>query len=368
MFGFFKNKKQDYEVKINSVDTLIVRAGDNLLKAALEADIAWPHDCRVGSCGTCKCKLVDGKIKALADFSYVLEGEELSDGYILACQTQLRSDVSIEVELLSDSQKQSHWEADAVITKINDLTYDIKEVIVEIDAADLPQGVELYKAGQYADLKVPEVEAGRNYSFASAPQSGQNEFRFYIREVPGGEFTGWLFKQDRTGQSLIMSGPYGLFGLKEEPVAMTCVAGGSGMSAIISVLEQALVSGVKRDVRFLFGARTQADLYCEDLIQQLAINWEKQNLGSFRYIPCLSQEPEDSSWQGRRGSCINFIVEDNVELTGQAYLCGPPGMIDAGIEVFVKNGIKADQVFFDKFLDKSNSHPIEDAEKKRLKD
>jgi xylene monooxygenase electron transfer component len=368
MFGFFKNKKQDYEVKINSVDTLIVRAGDNLLKAALEADIAWPHDCRVGSCGTCKCKLVDGKIKALADFSYVLEGDELSDGYILACQTQLRSDVSIEVELLSDSQKQSHWEADAVITKINDLTYDIKEVIVEIDAADLPQGVELYKAGQYADLKVPEVEAGRNYSFASAPQSGQNEFRFYIREVPGGEFTGWLFKQDRTGQSLIMSGPYGLFGLNEKPVAMTCVAGGSGMSAIISVLEQALVSGVKRDVRFLFGARTQADLYCEDLIQQLATNWEKQNLGSFRYIPCLSQEPEDSSWQGRRGSCIEFIVEDNIELTGQAYLCGPPGMIDAGIEVFVKNGITADQVFFDKFLDKSNSHPIEDAEKKRLKD
>jgi NAD(P)H-flavin reductase/ferredoxin len=361
MFGFFKNKKQDYEVKINSVDTLIVRAGDNLLKAALEADIAWPHDCRVGSCGKCKCKLVDGKIKPLADFSYVLEGEEIRDGYILACQTQLRSDVSIDVELLSDSQKQSHWEADAVITKINDLTHDIKELIVEIDAADLPQGIELYKAGQYADLKVPEVEAGRNYSFASAPQSGQNEFRFYIREVPGGEFTGWLFKQDRTGQSLIMSGPYGLFGLKEEPVAMTCVAGGSGMSAIISVLEQALVSGVKRDVRFLFGARTQADLYCEDLIKQLATDWEKQNLGSFQYIPCLSQEPEDSSWQGRRGSCIEYIVEDNIELTGQAYLCGPPGMIDAAIEVFVKNGITADEIFFDKFLDKSNTHPVASA-------
>ena len=361
MFGFFKNKKQDYEVKINSVDTLIVRAGDNLLKAALEADIAWPHDCRVGSCGKCKCKLVDGKIKPLADFSYVLDGEDIRDGYILACQTQLRSDVSIDVELLSDSEKQSHWEADAVITKINDLTHDIKEVVVEIDAADLPQGVELYKAGQYADLKVPEVEAGRNYSFASAPQSGQNEFRFYIREVPGGEFTGWLFKEDRTGQALKMSGPYGLFGLKEDPVAMTCVAGGSGMSAVISVLEQALKSGVKRDVRFLFGARTQADLYCEDLIQQLATDWEKQNLGSFQYIPCLSQEPVDSSWQGRRGSCIEFIVEDDSKLSGQAYLCGPPGMIDAAIEVFEKNGITADEIFFDKFLDKSNTHPVASA-------
>lgn len=362
MFGFFKNKKQDYEAKINSVDTLIVRAGDNLLKAALESDIAWPHDCRVGSCGKCKCKLVDGKIKPLADFSYVLEGEDIRDGYILACQTQLKSDVSIDVELLSDSEKQSHWEADAVITKINELTHDIKEIIVEIDAADLPQGVELYKAGQYADLKVEEVESGRNYSFAAAPQPGQNEFRFYIREVPGGEFTGWLFKQDRTGQSLKMSGPYGLFGLKTDPVPMTCVAGGSGMSAIISVLEQALASGVKRDVRFLFGARTQDDLYCEDLIQQIATDWEKQNLGSFQYIPCLSREPEDSTWQGRRGSCIEFIVEDGIELTGQAYLCGPPGMIDAAIEVFENNGIANDEIFFDKFLDKSNTHPVATAE------
>jgi xylene monooxygenase electron transfer component len=365
MFGWFKNKKQDYEAKLNSGNTLIVKAGDNLLKAALEANIAWPHDCRVGSCGTCRCKLVDGKIKALADFSYVLEGDEIRDGYILACQTQLRSDVSIEVKLLSDSQKQIHWEADAVITKINDLTHDIKELIIKIDADDLPQGIELYKAGQYADLKVPGVETGRNYSFASAPQTSQNEFRFYIREVPGGEFTtGWLFKEDRTGQSLKMSGPYGLFGLKEDPVLMTCVAGGSGMSAVISVLEQALITGVKRDVRFLFGARTQADLYCDDLIKQLARDWEKQNLGSFEYIPCLSREPEDSSWQGRRGSCIDFIVKDNVELTGQAYLCGPPGMIDAAIEIFKNNGITADEIFFDKFLDKSNSHPAEDADKK----
>tara|TARA_R110001583_G_scaffold171120_1_gene324580 strand:+ start:19207 stop:20292 length:1086 start_codon:yes stop_codon:yes gene_type:complete len=359
MFGFFKNKKQDYEVKINSGQTLIVKAGDNLLKAALQADIAWPHDCRVGSCGTCKCKLVDGKIKALADFSYVLEGDELQDGYILACQTQLRSNVSIDVALLDDSEKQSHWESDAVITKITDLTYDIKEVIIEIDANELPKGVSLFKAGQYADLKIPDLEEGRNYSFATAPQPGQNQFKFYIRKVPGGEFTSWLFEGDRTGQSLTMSGPFGLFGLKEDRLPMTCVAGGSGMSAVISVLQQALESGLKRDVRFLFGARTQADLYCGELIDQLAADWEKKKLGKFVYIPCLSQEPDDSSWQGRRGSCIDYIVEDGVALSGQAYLCGPPGMIDAGINVFVTNGITNDAIFFDKFLDKSNTHLVD---------
>lgn len=362
MFGFFKSKKQDYEAKINmGSNTLVVKAGDNLLKAALEADIAWPHDCRVGSCGTCKCKLVDGKIKALADFSYVLEGDELQDGFILACQTQLRSDTSIEVELLDDDKKQRHWESDAVITQINDLTHDIKEVTLEIDANELPKGVNLFNAGQYADLKLPDLEDGRNYSFATAPYLNQNQFKFYIRKVPGGEFTEWLFAEERTGQSLTMSGPYGLFGLKEESVPMTCVAGGSGMSAIISVLQQALESGVKRDVRFLFGARTEADLYCGDLINQIAAEWEKNKLGKFVYIPCLSMEAEDSSWQGARGSCIDYIVEEGIVLSGQAYLCGPPGMIDAAIDIFVKNGISNDEIFFDKFLDKSNTHPITSA-------
>ena len=361
MFGFFKNKKQDYEAKINSVDTLIVRAGDNLLKAALEADLAWPHDCRVGSCGKCRCKLVDGKIKPLADFSYVLDGKEINDGYILACQTQLRSDVAINVELLNESEKQSHWEADAVISEINDLTHDIKEIILEINAADLPKNVELYKAGQYADLKLPELDLSRNYSFAAAPHPDQNKFHFYIRKVPGGEFTGWLFDQDRTGHPLKMSGPYGLFSLREAPMPMTCVAGGSGMSAIISILQKALVVGVKRDVRFLFGARTQSDLYCDDLINQLAAEWKSKNLGSFEYIPCLSEEPADSSWLGNRGSCVDFIVEKDIELKGQAYLCGPPGMIDAAMEVFTENGISEDEIFFDKFLDKSHTHPVTNA-------
>lgn len=357
MFGFFKNKKQDYTAKINGSQTITVKAGDNLLKTALEADLAWPHDCRVGSCGTCKCRLVEGKIKPLADFSYVLDGDQLQDGYILACQTALKSDVEIEVELLADGEQQHHWESDAVIKEIRDLTHDIKEIVVEINDPDDVSATELlYKAGQYADLKLPHLDQGRSYSFATAPHIGQKEFMFYIRKVPGGEFTDWLFEEDRTGQTLIISGPYGNFGLAEEPATMTCIAGGSGMSAIIGVLQAALESGVKRDVRFIFGARGQKDLYCDDLIAQMASDWKSKGLGSFEYLPCLSDEPEDSSWQGRRGFNTQFIVDsESNSVSGQAYLCGPPGMIDAAIKVFEENGITKDAIFFDKFLDKSNT-------------
>lgn len=357
MFGFFKNKKQDNTANVNGSESLVVKPGENLLKAALEADLAWPHDCRVGSCGTCKCRLVEGKIKPLADFSYVLEGEELQNGYILACQTQLKTDIEVEVELLGEGEQQHHWESDAVIKQIRDLTHDIKELTIEIiDPDNVSTSELLYKAGQYADLKLSHLKDGRSYSFATAPSIGQKEFLFYIRKVPGGEFTDWLFEEDRTGQTLMMSGPYGKFGLADETATMTCVAGGSGMSAVIGVLQAALESGNKRDVRFIFGARSQKDLYCDELIADMASQWQSKGLGSFEYIPCLSEEPEDSSWQGSRGLCTEFIVDsESNSVSGQAYLCGPPGMIDAAINVFESNGISKDAIFFDKFLDKSNT-------------
>ncbi|MCL4128459.1 UNVERIFIED_CONTAM: hypothetical protein GTU68_061742 [Idotea baltica] len=354
MFGFFKNKKQDHTATINGAQTLTVKNGDNLLKTALEADLAWPHDCRVGSCGTCKCRLVSGKIKPLADFAYTLEAEDLQNNYILACQTALKGDIEVEVELLANAQH--HWESDAVIKQIRDLTYDIKELTIEIIDPDGASSSELlYRAGQYADLKIADLAEGRNYSFATAPEIGQKEFMFYIRKVPGGEFTEWLFAEDRTGQTLTMSGPYGLFGLADEAAEMTCVAGGSGMSAIVGVLQAALEAGQKRDVRFIFGARTQKDLYCDDLIANMAAEWQSKGLGSFEYIPCLSQEPEDSDWTGNRGLVTEYIVKsDTNSVSGQAYLCGPPGMIDAAITVFEANGVTSEAIFFDKFLDKSN--------------
>ena len=84
-----------FDVQGLSID---VAPGQTLLQAALEAGLPYPHNCRVGSCGTCKCRLVAGKVKQLTDTSYVLDGHERAAGAILACQTQLLSDVRIEVE------------------------------------------------------------------------------------------------------------------------------------------------------------------------------------------------------------------------------------------------------------------------------
>ena len=77
MFGLGK-KKGPQEVSLNSDQYKFeVEPEQNILDAALKAGVAFPHDCRVGSCGSCACKLTDGKIKATADFSYVLDGAQL---------------------------------------------------------------------------------------------------------------------------------------------------------------------------------------------------------------------------------------------------------------------------------------------------
>ena len=99
MFGIFKSKPKDFKATIASTgETFEVKGGINLLQAALNAGIKWPHDCRVGSCGTCRCKLKEGKIKPLNDFAYVLDGDMLKDGMILACQSRLKTDVVVEVD------------------------------------------------------------------------------------------------------------------------------------------------------------------------------------------------------------------------------------------------------------------------------
>jgi len=94
----FRRKKQPefHAVTIADADVVLhVKPGTTLLQAALDADIAFPNLCRVGSCGRCKCRLVSGKSKSLVDLSYVLPADEIRDGAILACQALLSSDATV---------------------------------------------------------------------------------------------------------------------------------------------------------------------------------------------------------------------------------------------------------------------------------
>lgn len=352
MFGFFGKSKKDHRVKLQpSGVELEVKAGDNLLKACLTAGLGWPHDCRVGSCGTCRCRLVEGKIKELSDFAYVLDGDELKSGMILACQTLLKSDAVVEITLNgADSHASAVEDVPGRVTATRMLTHDIMELTVALERPFRDEGGQ-YKAGQYADLTFPGVTNPRSYSFAS-PAERDNEcgLLFYIRKVPGGELTSWLFDQDRTDTEVTVSGPYGSFWLRDGVGPVVCVAGGSGMSSIKALLEHAANVGCARDLVYLFGARTQRDLYCLDEMRAIESKWSGGH--SMRFLPVLSDEPQDSGWVGLRGLVTEHIATLDLDWdNAQGYLCGPPGMIDAAIEALMQRGVSKEDIHFDKFLD-----------------
>lgn len=348
MFGLFA-RKGPFDATVKTAGKVVtVQGGENLLKAALDAGIPWPYSCRVGSCGTCRARLVSGKIKPLVDFSYTLEEDALNEGMILACQTCLRSDIEVEVELEPDALATAAAQVSGVISGYRYLTHDIVELRLELEQP-LPD----YRAGQYAELLVPGVtQEPRNYSFARAPENEDPQsVTFFIRQVPGGLLTTWLLAEDRSGTSVSVNGPFGTFYLREADAPILCVAGGSGLAPIKALLEQVAAREFERDVVFLFGARTQADLYCLEEMAEL----ERQSKGRFRFLPALSAEPEGSDWTGARGNITDLIAEEIPEVAQHhVYLCGPPPMIDAALEVLKQVGVDSEDIHYDKFLDASH--------------
>jgi xylene monooxygenase electron transfer component len=349
VFGLFSRKGPNSAHILPCGTTIEVGADDNLLKAALDKGLSWPHNCRVGSCGQCRCRLVSGKIKPLNDFSYVLSGEEMDAGMILACQTRLRGDVEIEVVLDQPATALSQPKTvSGVIASARPLTHDILEVRIRLDEA-----MPAYWAGQYAELSVPgAIEKPRSYSFASAPDNEMpGHVSFFIRHIPEGEMTGWLHAANRQGQRVSVAGPYGSFLLRDSAAPMLCIAGGSGMAPIKALLEQVSSQGFQRQVTYVFGARTRDDLYCLDEMKQI----KACGNGHFTFIPVLSREADSSDWSGLRGHCTDILLPDSFDLpNSHAYLCGPPAMIDSAIECLTRAGVCSEHIFYDKFLDASH--------------
>lgn len=342
MFGKLFGPPAPRTVRLEPDGIEITATGrQTILDAALEAGVAYPHSCRAGGCGTCKCRLIDGKVKERTDKSYVLSAEELRSGFILGCQSVPKGDVVVEVALEAASGGPIE-SVDATVVALEPLTHDIGRLRLELDQPLV------WAAGQYADLFHPEgADAPRSYSFATAPPpDGGRELEFHVRRVPGGTFSNWLLDSARPGLRLEVRGPYGDMTLRPGARPLLCVAGGSGLAPIKALLEQAEIEGADRPVRLLFGARSQADLYGERWLTAMAARWR----APFSWWPVLSEEPPESDWTGRRG-----LVTDHIEaaLEGttdiHAYLAGPPPMVDAGLAALAQAGVAPESVRFDRF-------------------
>lgn len=249
------------------------------------------------------------------------------------------------------------------VASVKNLTHDTYKLVIKCDKGGMALGG---VAGQYGTIKVPGVKKPRSYSFAKAPENEKpGEHTFYIRIVSGGKLSAWLEKGDkRVGEKVELSGPMGNFRLDDSNDTMICIAGGSGMSAIAAIVEHAANLGVARDCYFFYGARTQKDLYCQDVMKSVASKWNKAN--KFEFIPVLSEEPDGSDWKGPRGFVTehfkgDYLDSNKISVNGiKAFFCGPPPMIDHGVKVLMDAGLADENIYFDKFEDARSPAPVVD--------
>lgn len=335
-------KKADFTVSIaESGESFAVGRNETVLEAALKARIAYPHDCTVGTCGSCRTRLLSGKVDAITPFGYTLGREELQAGYILACQAVPESDIVVDVPIgAAPSRKVA-----ARIVDQQPLTHDIRRVTWETAEPVA------YRAGQYMNVLCEGLTTPRSYSFSTAAaEGGLTRLSAFVRLVPGGAFTEALFAGRFDDMAFEIEAPLGTFWLREGEGPIVLVGGGSGLSPLMSLLEDAAARGLARDAVLLFGGRGERDLYCLDEIAAIRSAWN----GRFEFRPVLSEEQVAGC---RFGLVTTEIPAALADLGGpdglQAYLCGPPGMIDAGVAALTTAGVPLPAIFYDKFTDAS---------------
>lgn len=330
-------------------ETIEVEDGQTILDAALRAGIWLPHACGHGLCGTCKVEVTDGAVD-LGDASpFALMDFEREEGKVLACCATPTEDVAIEAEVDEEEDARMIPVRDftATVDRLVDLTHDVKGVFLKISGGERID----FQPGQYINLTVPGVARPRAFSIASVPANGDT-VELHVRLVPGGEATPVIHERLKEGDTVTFAGPYGRFFVrKSRPDPMIFLAGGTGLSSPKSMILDLLAEGRQEPITLIHGVRTQADLYDREVFEALAAEHD-----SFRYIPALSEEPEGSDWPGARGFVHEVLkdVFDGFYGGHQAYLCGPPPMVEASIRALMQGRLFEKSIFTEKFLTASD--------------
>lgn len=332
----------DVTITINNDKQLTVEGGGTLLSTLKQEQVFIPSACGGrGSCGLCKLKVLDGAGDPLPTETPWLTAEERKEKIRLSCQIKVKQNLAIEVpeDLFNVKQYRSR------VSALRDLTHDIKEVRLKlIDPPEMD-----YVAGHFIQFEVPEYEMTdaavyRAYSMSSEPSS-RDEIELEIRYVPQGICTTYVHQHLKEGDEVIINGPYGDFRLSEIDKPMICIAGGSGMAPIKSILMDMKRKGINRKVLYFFGAKAKRDIFLVDEMRTL-----ENELPDFRFIPALSEPDPEDNWDGETG-LITEVVDRHVDDAGgmEGYLCGSPLMIDACVEVLGKKGMPETSIFYDKF-------------------
>lgn len=310
--------------------------GDTILRAALRAGLGMPYSCNTGSCGNCRFDLVEGEVRHLRADPPAWGDRDLKRNRWLGCQAVTLGDCQVKFrELPQYVPPVMPVRRSARLAGVEEITRDISEFSVEVE------GELAFRPGQYALFHMPGVEGPRVYSMSNLASDGV--WKFLIKRVPDGSGTGWLFGAE-TRVELALDGPYGTAFLREEsPRDIVLLAGGSGLSPMVSIAKGAVAGGManKRTIRLFYGGRDVPDLY------------DPAHLGAagqhVDFFAALS-EPSDA-WDGPTGLLHDVVAEEMGEALKdcEIYFAGPAVMSAAVQKMAYEAGVPQDQLHFDEF-------------------
>lgn len=314
----------------------------SLLEAAAAAGYLLPYGCRKGNCGTCKAQVVDGEVDLDTPSTYSLSEFEQHQGTTLLCSAYPLSDLVVEIdelEVREASELTAAREIEGTIAEVDELTHDIRSLQIALDE---PLA---FAAGQFTQLNVPGTEEWRSYSMANAP-SDPLAARFMIKIVPGGAFSTFLDNAS-AGQRVRLNGPHGTFSIRDHARPLLLVGGGAGMAPLWSMLQDLAERGDQRPIRFYYGARCTRDLFNLGPLEDLGGKFP-----DFELVTALSDVDGGVADAHRRGLIPDVLHSELADTIGayDAYLCGPPPMIDATLAILARHGLQERKsIFFDKF-------------------
>ncbi len=393
------------KIMINGEREIEVGSGDSLLTTLGNQKIFLPSACGGGgTCVQCECHVTSGGGEALPTETPHFSRKELQDGVRLACQVKVKQDMEISIpEEIFGIKK---WEA-TVVSNYNVATF-IKEFIVEI-----PEDMG-YKAGGYIQIEIPNTEVKytdmdvtahpeehpgepdkfkgdwekfglwslvmknnetveRAYSMASYPAEGR-KIMLNVRiatppfdsvkngwmDVNPGIASSYIFNQ-KPGDKVTISGPYGEFFINESDAEMLYVGGGAGMAPMRSHLYhlfRTLKTG--RKVTYWYGGRSKAELFYVEHFRAL-----EKDFPNFKFFIALSDPAEVDNWKKKNdihdeagdgfvGFIHNCVIENYLDLHDapedlELYFCGPPLMNKAVQKMGEDFGLADENIRFDDF-------------------
>ncbi|MEF8798732.1 MAG: 2Fe-2S iron-sulfur cluster binding domain-containing protein [Candidatus Bipolaricaulota bacterium] len=328
---------EDVTLDVNDgEEEFVVEGGTTLLQVLTENEIYIPSACGgQGSCGFCTAKIKEGGGPVLPTEEPMLTREELIDGVRLSCQVKLREDMEVEIE--EEYLEVEKYTAEVISTK--DVTPSIKEIVFDLKD---PETID-FKAGQYVQVQVPADgdTVDRAYSIASE-ESVKDKVMLTVQLIEGGLGSTYLHELE-VGDEVEFTGPFGDFVIQDTDAIITGVAGGVGLAPLRSIVFSLLEEGVDREIWLFYGARSLEDLYYHEDLEELA-----EEHDNFNYVPALdSSQPE---WDGEAG-LITEVMKDYLEEgeNMEGYLCGPPPMMDATIDLLTKYGVDEEDILYDDF-------------------